>query len=191
MSSFRVAASKTSFLSSAIASYPIAATKVDDVPDRDAKVIVLRPSSTWTSVIEEPKSHAGFLVESVVPAFNRTPGEEVVSHSAPMEIWEGTVLSLDQQTEQMHVELVAKMGSMPRHFADIEMQWVPEQDLDLIREGAVFYLTLFRRMNPSIENAQELRFRRRPSWSKQQLKTLDAEAEMLASKMRPVRFESD
>jgi hypothetical protein len=52
----------------------------------------------------------------------------------------------------------------------------------------VFYLTLFKRTKPSVENAQELRFRRRPAWSTSQVEQIERDATMLRSKMkaRPV-----
>jgi hypothetical protein len=66
----------------------------------------------------------------------------------------------------MRVSLEAKMVPIPRHQAEIDLEWVAEQDQDLVRPGAIFYLTLFKRTKRgSVENAQELRFRRRPAWS--------------------------
>jgi len=85
----------------------------------------------------------------------------------------------------MQVLLDAKIGQMPPHTGEVELEWVSDQDQDLVRPGAVFYLTLFKRTKRgSIENAQELRFRRRPSWSAAQLKQIEADAAMLLSKMK-------
>ena len=74
---------------------------------------------------------------------------------------------------------------MPRHTADINFEWVSNQDMELVRPGAIFYLTLYKRtkMGGSIENTQELRFRRRPSWSPMELKRIDEKASTLLSKM--------
>ena len=103
-----------------------------------------------------------------------------------LQIWEGTVVTIDLDAGVMHVLLDAKIGQVPQHTGDIDLEWVHDQDLDLLRPGAVFYLTLFKRTKRgTIENAQELRFRRRPSWSMAQLKMIDTEAEMLLSKMKP------
>ncbi len=85
----------------------------------------------------------------------------------------------------MQVLLDAKIGQMPRHTGEIDLEWVSEQDQDLVRPGAVFYLTLFKRTkHGSIENSQELRFRRRPSWTVAQLKQIEEDAATLLSKMK-------
>jgi hypothetical protein len=90
----------------------------------------------------------------------------ISADSTPMQIWEGTVLKIDRSAGVMHVVLEAKIGQMPRHTGEIGLEWVAEQDEDLLRPGAVFYLTLFKStQRGSVRNSQELRFRRRPSWS--------------------------
>ncbi len=105
--------------------------------------------------------------------------------SIPLQIWEGTVIQLDDVAGSMHVMLNAKIGQVPRHTADINLEWVTDQDKDLIRPGAIFYLTLFKRTKRgSIENSQELRFRRRPSWSESQLKRIDKDSSKLLIKMK-------
>lgn len=105
--------------------------------------------------------------------------------SIPLQIWEGGVVDVDHDAHVMHVILDAKIGQMPKHTGEIDLEWVSPQDKDLVRPGAVFYLTLFKRTKRgSIENAQELRFRRRPSWSTAQLKQVDEDAAMLLSKMK-------
>lgn len=109
---------------------------------------------------------------------------ELEANSTPLEVWEGTVISVDQAAGEIKVVLDAKMGKMPRHTGEVDLEWVAEQDRDLVRPGAVFYLTLFKRSKPSVENAQELRFRRRPSWTAKQIKNIEAGAEALASKFK-------
>ena len=89
----------------------------------------------------------------------------------------------------MTVFLDAKMGQIARHTGEIDLEWVSEQDADLVRPGAVFYLTLFKRTSRgSIQNAQELRFRRRPSWSAAQMRQLERDAAMIRSKMKEAPF---
>jgi hypothetical protein len=103
----------------------------------------------------------------------------------PLQVWEGTVLDVDRAGGVMQVLLNAKIGGIPRHTGEIELEWVSDQDQDLVRPGAVFYLTLFKRTKRgSVENAQELRFRRRPSWSAAQLKQIEEDAVLLLSKMK-------
>ena len=107
--------------------------------------------------------------------------------STPLQIWEGTVIEVDNNSRVMRVSLDSKMGDIPRHMGEIDLEWVAEQDQDLVRPGAVFYLTLFKRTKRgSVENAQELRFRRRPAWSTAQLRQVEQEAAMLLSKMKPL-----
>lgn len=107
--------------------------------------------------------------------------------STPLQIWEGTVVEVDNNARVMRVSLNAKIGLIPRHMGEIDLEWVTEQDQDLVRPGAVFYLTLFKRTKRgSVENAQELRFRRRPTWSTGQLKQVEHDAAMLLSKMKPL-----
>ena len=86
----------------------------------------------------------------------------------------------------MMAKLHAKIGTIADHSGEIDLEWVADQDADLVCPGAVFYLTLYkrRRKGGTIENSQELRFRRRPSWSRQQVASIDAIAERLLSKLR-------
>lgn len=109
---------------------------------------------------------------------------DVSANSTPLQIWEGTVVEVDRTAGTMQVLLDAKMGQMPQHTAEIDLEWVDDQDKDLVCPGAVFYLTLFKRTKPSVENAQELRFRRRPSWSASQIEQIKHEAAALRSKIR-------
>ena len=109
---------------------------------------------------------------------------EVRADSTPLQIWEGTVVTVDQAAGVMQVLLEAKIGRMPRHTGEIDLDSVSPQDQDLVRPGAVFYLTLYKRTIPSVENIQELRFRRRPSWSAAQLTQIERDASMFLSKMK-------
>jgi hypothetical protein len=122
------------------------------------------------------------------PMANALVSREVRADSSPLQVWEGTVIEVNWATGVIQVLLDAKIGHIPRHTGEIELEWVSDQDQDLVRPGAVFYLTLFKRTKPSVENAQELRFRRRPAWSDTQVEKIEREAAMLRSKMkaRPV-----
>lgn len=122
-----------------------------------------------------------------LPPANAAVPHEISADSTPLQIWEGTVVEVDKAAGLMHVLLDAKIGQVPRHTGEIELEWVSEQDQDLARPGAVFYLTLFKRTKRgSIENSQELRFRRRPSWSAAQLRQIQEDATVLLSKMKAV-----
>lgn len=143
------------------------------------------PSLSEKSSDSAPTSTVGQkrLFESPIP----TVWNHISADSTPLQIWEGTVLAVDHAERVMHVQLDAKMGQVPRHTAEIDLEWVADQDEDLVRPGAVFYLTLFKRTKRgSIENSQELRFRRSPSWSPTQLRLVDEGATKLVSKMKPL-----
>jgi len=117
------------------------------------------------------------------PIFTLSPGEIV--HSSLIQIWEGRVVKVDEENRTMEVRLNAKIGQVPEHAGEIDLQWVSEQDKDLVQPGAIFYLTLSRRVKRGgIENNQELRFRRLPSWTKRQVAQVGREARMLLSKMK-------
>ncbi len=124
------------------------------------------------------RTFAAPIISAAVP-------REITMDSTPLQIWEGTVVDVDEAANVMRVLLDAKIGRIPRHTGEIELEWVAEQDRDLVRPGAVFYLTLFKRTKRgSIENSQELRFRRRPSWMAAQLKRIEEDSVMVLSKMR-------
>lgn len=102
-----------------------------------------------------------------------------------IQVWEGKVLRVDHERAVMDVTLEAKMGGIPPHSAEVELQWVSDQDRDLVEPGAVFYLTLFKRTkHGSIENTQELRFRRLPAWTRQQVVSIHEDAARLMVKMK-------
>jgi hypothetical protein len=113
----------------------------------------------------------------------------VDADSTPLQIWEGTVLSVKRETNEMEVNLDPKMGEIGRHTMDISLNWVGDQDKDLVRPGAVFYLTVFKRTKRSgIENSQEVRFRRRPAWSAKQIKEIDEAAAKLLENIATPRI---
>ena len=123
--------------------------------------------------------------EVVAPSPRVAVDRDADIDAAVIQLWEGRVLEVDVQNEVMNVLLVAKMGQMPEHSAEIELQWVSDQDRDLVVPGAVFYLTLYKKTRRgSIKNSQELRFRRRPSWTKQQVQKIHTDAEQMLAKMR-------
>lgn len=122
------------------------------------------------------------------PMVNASILHEVKADSTPLQVWEGTVLTIDHSACVMQVLLDAKIGQMSRHTGEIDLDSVSAQDQDLVRPGAVFYLTLYKRTIPSVENIQELRFRRRPSWSVAQLKQIERDASMFLSKMKALPY---
>lgn len=103
-----------------------------------------------------------------------------------IQVWEGTVTSIDFQQMLMSARLAAKMGEVPEHTGEISLEWVAPQDMDLVAPGSVFYLTLFKRRKQggTLENSQELRFRRRPAWSVQEVEQVNTMAESMLAKLQ-------
>jgi hypothetical protein len=127
----------------------------------------------------------GELEKVQSPLIPRQKNSTIEQDAVVLQIWEGRVLTVNRNAEVMQVILSAKMGNIPEHTGEIELQWVAEQDIDLVRPGAVFYLTLYKQTKRgSIQNAQELRFRRRPDWTKRQIDQITLDAERLRSKMK-------
>lgn len=114
------------------------------------------------------------------------PAYEVTS--TPLEIWEGKVLNVDSAEQVMKVSLSAKMGKYPDHTAEIDFEWIADQDMDLVRPGSIFYWILYKETrHGSIRNSQELRFRRFPTWSRHQIKRMREVASLVLTKTKPAR----
>lgn len=145
-------------------------TAIGEAPTVDSFTIKRQPALPPVSV----------LGPAVRPA-NTLPDTD----ASPLQIWEGRVLSVDSERHVMEVLLSAKLNKVPDHTGEIDLEWVSEQDADLVRPGAVFYLTLYKRWKrTTVENSQELRFRRMPSWTKRQLQQVQQDTRMLLSKVR-------
>ena len=124
----------------------------------------------------------GGLRKVVPPHIEHVRGREEWINSIPMQIWEGVVTSVDYQAQTMEAILEGKIVTMPRHSASFSLEWVHAQDYSLVMPGAVFYLTLYKQSDRStVKNSQDIRFRRMPSWSKNQLLQIQEEAKLFAS----------
>ena len=137
-------------------------------------------AATTANVVNAPSAKYYAPTSAIVPS------ESASADAAVIQVWEGTVLSVDRENQSMLAKLHAKIGAIPDHSGEIDLEWVADQDADLVCPGAVFYLTLYkkRKKGGTIENSQELRFRRRPNWSRQQIASIDVAAERLLSKLR-------
>ena len=93
------------------------------------------------------------------------------------------MLSVNQDEQSMNILLVSKIENMPDHTAKMSLEWVTEQDQDLVRPGAIFYLTMYKETRQgSIRNAEELRFQRLPNWSRSQIEQIYVDAERLLTR---------
>lgn len=148
-----------------------------------------------TPSIAVPSLDYPFLNKSAVQSRESTtkvvqPVEEV--RAAPIEVWEGEVKSIDAQRQTMHVYLRSKIAHFEDHAGEIALEWVAEQDKDLVHPGAVFYWTLYKETRRgSIRNSQELRFRRLPNWSRAQLQKIRNEASKLFQDAKVARVLED
>lgn len=114
--------------------------------------------------------------------FYRTDEE---TKTVPIQLWEGKVLDVRRDSGTMDVYLLAKIGNFPDHTGEIGLEWVHSQDVDLVRPGAIFYLSLYKETKRgSISNSQELRFRRLPSWSRSQIERVKLEAARLLDRIQ-------
>lgn len=107
--------------------------------------------------------------------------DSVVQH-----IWEGTVTAVDEEQGSMQVVLRSRRVAMDDHSGEIDLAEVMPQDRELVRPGAVFYLTMCRNRLPkgTFQNAQELRFRRTYTWNATQLDRVQQLAHELGQKVR-------
>ncbi|WP_146217302.1 hypothetical protein [Dyella sp. AtDHG13] len=101
--------------------------------------------------------------------------------AALIQIWEGTVEEVLPDQKALRAVLRAKLGDVPDHYADIGLEWVSEQDRDLVSPGAVFYLSLYKATKPNGAkvNSEELRFRRLPAWTRRDIARINHEVARL------------
>ena len=123
---------------------------------RSVKPMMHKVSTTMAGMDLELSNDTGIagsesaLRKFTVPMVDAAIPREVRADSAPLQIWEGTVIDVNCSDGQMQVLLDAKLGDMPRHTAEIDLDAVSPQDRDLVKPGAVFYLTLYKRSIPSV-----------------------------------------
>ena len=146
------------------------------------------------SPVAVPGLDDALLNRSVIDTLKATRVVHAIDEvrAAPIEVWEGEVKSVDYDAQMMYVYLRSKFTQAPDHSGEIALEWITDQDKDLVRPGAVFYWTLYKETRRgSIRNSQELRFRRLPSWSKNQLQRIEAEASKLFQTPRVGRVVED
>lgn len=138
---------------------------------------------TFVRQIHDIGTRGANLAEVDVPAITPYKSVQEGALAKVIQIWEGTVLSVDHQRAVMTVKLTDRNDQIVDHTADIELQWVDDQDRDLLRDGAVFYWTLFKETKRgSVRNTEKIRFRRLPSWNKAQLDAIKEDATKLSAK---------
>lgn len=97
----------------------------------------------------------------------------------PLQKWEGVVLKkTDQSFFARLVDLTTRGIEEEAEFA---LEEVPDSDLDLLQDGAVFYWDIgyLDQTNGQRLRASSLRFRRLPAWTAQELKEAENRASHL------------
>lgn len=159
------------------------AAETDDLPT----VQIVETSPQESGAVEIPPAGApATRTEIRLPVIEKhSAAYQEVPRTAPIQIWEGRVVSVDRKKGIMEVLLSAKFGEVPDHTGEISLEWVVEQDAGLVVPGAIFYWTLYKETKRgSISNSQELRFRRLPSWSRTQIENMRVEAEKILARIR-------
>src|SRR5690348_580918 len=98
---------------------------------------VLQPEiqSTFNGAQRLPDATTETAVGTPLPVERPLPDipQSVEGESASLiQVWEGTVQEVLLSERTMRVLLRAKIGGVADHFADIDLEWVSEQDRDLV-----------------------------------------------------------
>jgi hypothetical protein len=113
-----------------------------------------------------------------VPAVSRVSKVNDGVLAAVLQIWEGTVISIDECKKSMIVKLTDRGGIIPAHTGEIDLEWVHQQDADLVKPGAIFYWTIYKETKRgTVKNSEELQFRRLPNWTQKQVEKLYEDAD--------------
>jgi hypothetical protein len=92
--------------------------------------------------------------------------------------WEGYVI--DVGTETFLAKLIPIIGEGPQVKAEIYLEEVDEEDLGLVKPGAVFYWSIGYLQKPSgTYKASLIRFRRLPHFTNSEIESARAEAHKL------------
>jgi len=147
------------------------------IPNYRHSSLVKRPSrrtlDTRGDVVGEPN-------DSPVTSTEAQPMRESVS-MVPYQMWEGYVTSVISSENRFTADLHDKAGLLQSYSAEISITEVNPEDIDLVKEGAVFYWT-FGRVNEHKANSfnfDQIRFRRMPNWSRLRLDRIAKHADDL------------
>jgi len=123
-------------------------------------------------------------IQHSVPVFRlpRTSTRRSVSLST--ERWEGTVLDVGE--DAFRARLVDLDQSTADEEAEIFLSEVSDEDLPLLKRGALFYWSIGYHTDRRGQRTKSslIRFRRLPTWTKADLKEAERAAEMTSSVLR-------
>ena len=172
--------------------------RLTDYGETEANVVRSMPQALpaelqGTASVEAPsvsKRQFATYLDSIsrvrMPRLQRRIDVEETIVAVPIEIWEGEVTSIDAKAHTFQALLVSKKGGSDNHTVEIDTEWIDEQDLELLRPGAIFYLSLGRsNRRGSIENSEKIRFRRRPDWTVKQVEEIHKHADTFLKALKP------
>lgn len=91
--------------------------------------------------------------------------------------WEGYVTQVEET--RFWANLTVLKGEGPEQIAELEFDEIPRDDLHLIVPGAVFYWSMgyLRRRSGTIMRASQIRFRRLPPLTEDQIREIETKAD--------------
>jgi len=110
------------------------------------------------------------------------------SRLIPLQTWEGYVEAVDEPNKLIRVRLcdLEKTGTSDEEIAEISFDEIYQDDLELVRPGAVFRWIIGYREQPfgRRERVSSFVFRRLPSWTESDLESAQKKCEELARAIR-------
>ena len=144
-------------------------------------------SSNSSSVPDQYNSINTLSMSKIPSAYvTREIPENVIikksSQLVPMQEWEGVVKSVDHDEEIFTAELFDLSGDGPTETAEIFLQEVNSDDMELVKPGAIFRWVIGYRdkISGQRERISTIVFRRLPAWTATQLKEAQSQAKVLA-----------
>ena len=95
-----------------------------------------------------------------------------------MQDWEGVVEEVRENDFVARLIDKTAKAKFDSEAAEIPKEEIDSDDMELLKPGAIFYLTVFRRVMPNgrQERATRLIFRRLPAWTPTMLKSVESRA---------------
>ncbi len=155
----------------------------EDVGRGAARVSPSGIFGTVSSILDEPGSvRTRAPLDAFVVSQQPRPHAKVDS-AVSVQAWEGEVLEIYE--ESLSVKLIDKTDrSAQDAFTEIDLSELDQDDLDLVRPGAIFYWYVSYELRASgKKRSSMMRFRRVPAWTADDLKRTEAYADDLFSSL--------
>lgn len=147
----------------------------------NSSVSVARGENSSTTVVERyyPVENYQVIARRVKP----NPKPLVIDEPGiVLQDWEGCVVNVNADTFTARLLDRTRNAKIDTEIAEIPLDEVDMGDRDLLRDGAIFYLTIRRRLTPTgrHEVGSQIVFRRLPAWHRSSLDRIEAEATKLS-----------